>query len=255
MRQITGLESAKLKLIRASEHIKRIGQQVAAYSGSDSHTVVTLPHGTDRISVREEPPLGISILAGEVVYQIRSALDHLAFDLVKLNHTGGPLPANWGDSCFFPLWLNIPKKPTVYNCFSHILPGISKTAFTFIEAAQPYRGGALGNHLRLLAYLSNLDKHRYLSLTKARLSTNERIATSRVGTPWLEESITAQKSTLSPPLGSMVKNPWRWSAVSLVMYRSLNRCLRSGQSTKSPSKKRYRSAWMTWSASSIEAEA
>jgi hypothetical protein len=209
MRQITGLESAKLKLIRASEHIKRIGQQVAAYSGSDSHTVVTLPHGTDRISVREEPPLGISILAGEVVYQIRSALDHLAFDLVKLNHTGGPLPANWGDSCFFPLWLNIPKKPTVYNCFSHILPGISKTAFTFIEAAQPYRGGALGNHLRLLAYLSNLDKHRYLSLTKAmvrRIDNGTEI--DPVATTWIdgqepvevERSVTSDVSFAEPML-------------------------------------------------------
>ena len=65
------------------------------------------------------------------------------------------------------------------NCFSHILPGISKAAFAFIEAVQPYRGGPLGNHLRLLANLSNIDKHRYLNLTEARLSMNERIVTSR----------------------------------------------------------------------------
>ena len=50
-----------------------------------------------------------------MVYQLRS-LDHLAFDLVKLNASGIQLPLNWRESCFFPLYLKIPKKAQAYNC-------------------------------------------------------------------------------------------------------------------------------------------
>jgi hypothetical protein len=176
---LNSIESAKLKLVRATEHIKTIRQYVAAYAGRDPHRVTPQPHGTDKISVGEEPPPQISILTGEVIYQLRSIMDHLAFDLVKMNSGNIQLPADWEECCFFPLWLDVPKKSTAYNCFSHTLPGIPKQAFAFIEGVQPYRGGAIGTHLRLLANLSNIDKHRYPNLTKARLSINERITTSR----------------------------------------------------------------------------
>lgn len=103
MRQITGLESAKLKLIRASEHIKRIGQQVAAYSGSDSHTVVTLPHGTDRISVREEPPLGISILARRSCLPDQVCAGSLGVRSGQAQSYGRPTPRQLGGFVLFPV--------------------------------------------------------------------------------------------------------------------------------------------------------
>jgi hypothetical protein len=175
----SSIEYARIKLHRVAVHIKAIGECVADYSGSEPHKRVTQADGKQKVNVIDDPPPEISVLAGEALYQLRSAIDHLAFDLVKLNAGNIQLPADWEEHCFFPLWLNVPKKPATYNCFSHILPGISKQAFTFIEGVQPYRSNRTGNVLRLLADLSNIDKHRYLNLTKARLANRERIETSQ----------------------------------------------------------------------------
>jgi len=78
-------------------------------------------------------------MAGEVLYQLRSTLDHLAFDLVKLNRIGTPLPSEWEENCCFPLWIDPLTKPPFYNCFKSCLPNISKAAFAFIESVQPYK--------------------------------------------------------------------------------------------------------------------
>ena len=172
------IDSANLKLARVADHIKAIGEYVSNYAGRDPHTRTPQADGKEKVTVSEIPPPEISVLAGEALYQLRSTIDHLAFDLVKLNVGNIQLPINWEEHCLFPLWLNDPKKPPAYNSFQHILPGISKQAFTFIEGVQPYRRNRTGNVLRLLADLSNIDKHRYLNLTKARLAREERIETA-----------------------------------------------------------------------------
>jgi hypothetical protein len=176
---LNSIDAANLKLIRAEEHIEAIRKHVASYSASDPHERTLQPNSKEKVSVSKSPPLEISILAGEAVHQIRSTLDHLAFDLVKLNPSNIQLPANWEENCLFPLWLNPPKKPAVYNCFSGKLPGISKQAFARIEGYQPYRGTPIGHVLGTLAELSNVDKHRHLNLIKARLDVREQISTLR----------------------------------------------------------------------------
>ncbi len=106
-------------------------------------------------------------------YQIRSALDHLTFDLVKLNPNAIQLPANWVRRCEFPLLTEIPAAgnppsprdlPLPFNYFRKTLPGITEQAFTFIEGLQPYYRRNAANQLRLLAQLSNIDKHRHLNV-------------------------------------------------------------------------------------------
>jgi hypothetical protein len=167
---ISGPEAAKLKLTRAAEHIKEIESHVERYASRVTHEV-TPPQaqGNEAVLVSEVPPPEISVIAGEAIHQIRSALDYLAFDLVKLNPTSVTLPPEWETHCCFPLWLQAPKNPPVYNCFGRALPGISVPAFTFIESAQPYNRGSIGNVLRHLAVLSNVDKHRHLNLTSPRI--------------------------------------------------------------------------------------
>src|ERR1700692_4968607 len=123
---ISALEASELKLKRAAAHIKEINQHIVAYAARVLHEIVPDAEGKETVHVKEVPPDHIGILAGEVLYQLRSSLDYLAFDLVKLNSTRVTLPLDWEKSCLFPLWLNTPKKPPVYNCFEHILPGISE---------------------------------------------------------------------------------------------------------------------------------
>ncbi len=112
------------------------------------------------------------MLAGELIYQLRSALDHLAFDVVERNLSGATLPPKWEEDCQFPIWIKPLKPgqtiPQPLGAFKN-LPGISIEAHTIIERAQPYyRVGAVNNCLRFLAHLSNIDKHRRFALTRTR---------------------------------------------------------------------------------------
>jgi hypothetical protein len=180
-----GLVSAKLKLARATKHLKAIKRCIATYAASRPYKFTNAKgHKTGTLTITREPPPEISILAGEMVYQMRSALDHLAFDLVKRNSTGVALPPTWFKRCEFPLYITVPirikaKKgnpsvphttPVPYSVFTNTLPGISKQAFTFIEGVQPYyRRASINSALNFLAELSNIDKHRHLNVVYARV--------------------------------------------------------------------------------------
>lgn len=183
---ISGLDSASLKVIRAAKHLDAIKRVIAGItSKAGSHEIIKNTDGKETVKFLVDPPPDITILAGEIVYQLRSALDHLAFDLVKLNSGGITLPAGWERRCDFPLWVAIPDKqikrghtspPLPYNCFTKSLPGISKTAFTFIESVQPYHTEErVHEAMRLIAQLSNVDRHRHLNVTLPRVAVRQTI--------------------------------------------------------------------------------
>jgi len=143
------------------------------YAAGEPGTIIPHSDSESTLDFRADPDLDIAILAGEAVYQIKSALDHLAFDLVKINETRIQLPLNWIRRCHFPLLLEVPVKgnppvsettPLPYNYFHGSLPGISKQAFEFIECIQPYYRRNTGNVLRPLAQLSDIDKHSCLHI-------------------------------------------------------------------------------------------
>jgi len=157
---------------------------------SDEPSVVTKqPDGSHEFKFVERPPDDISLFAGEVIYQIRSALDHLAFGLVKLNRSGITLPIDWEENCAFPMWLRTPKKPPNFNCFKSTLPGITKEAFTFIEMVQPYNRGEVGVWLERLAALSNIDKHRYLTVIKGQAQRRDEATVMYKGMKMIGSSV------------------------------------------------------------------
>jgi hypothetical protein len=189
---LTALESANLKLILVSEHIKTIQRCSRGYARRKPHKILTDAKGKETADISKAPPDDIAVIAGEALYQLRSSLDHLAFDLVKLNATRIQLPSNWKKRCEFPLLTCIPTKgnppvpcklPLPYNYFSNTLPGITKTAFTFIESLQPYNKRNVSvictpTILGWLAHLSNIDKHRHLSVIETNLSHSEILTTT-----------------------------------------------------------------------------
>jgi hypothetical protein len=163
---MTGIESSTLKLVWARDHIDAIRDISWDYCESEPNVIIKHPDGSHELKFVVRPPDTISVLAGEAIYQIRSALDHLAFQLVELNRGGVTLPLDWGEKCAFPLRVKSPKKPPEFNCFEGTLPGITEQAFTFIESVQPYNRSDVGVSLGRLGILSNIDKHRHLHLTK-----------------------------------------------------------------------------------------
>lgn len=171
---ITGIDSAVAKVIRAKKHLDEINSVIAdVTSGAGAYETIEDANGKETINFLIEPPLDVAILAGEIVYQLRSAIDHLAFELVKYNPSGIVLPVKWEERALFPLWITPPKNAT-YNCFNSVLPGITKPAFEFIESLQPYHSGP-GHHnvMAIIAKLSNVDKHRHLNAILPRVAVRQ----------------------------------------------------------------------------------
>jgi hypothetical protein len=184
---ISGIKSAELKLARASKHLRAIKRCIAIYSARKPHKVTRKAKGKRKLNIPKSPPQEISILAGEMIYQMRSALDHLAFEIVKLNPNISTIDAGWREHCQFPLRTRIPKGctlPVTKDKFSGDLPGVTDEIFAVIESMQPYYGkdaqpfykmNAVNNCLRFLCHLSNIDKHRHLNVIRARVRQSRHI--------------------------------------------------------------------------------
>lgn len=174
---VSGIKSAELKLIRAGKHLRAIKRAIATYAASKPHKIVSKSKRKKKLNIPKSPPREICILVGEMVYQMRSALDHLAFEMVKRNPSGKAPPVRWDENSQFPLWTTRPKiLPAPYNIFTRSLPNISAKAFAFIESVQPYYGNtAICNLLGFLAKLSNIDKHRHLHIIKPRTQKKESV--------------------------------------------------------------------------------
>lgn len=174
-----GLKSAKIKLIRAEKQLRSIKGCIAKYARSKPHKIVRKTKGKKKLNVPKSPPVEVSLLAGEMIYQMRSALDHLAFELIKRNPNVATLDPDWEENCQFPLRVRLPKNctpPLAKKRFTNDLPGIADVPFKFIERIQPYYGvGAINNALRFLRNLSNIDKHRRFNLTRPRIRQYESV--------------------------------------------------------------------------------
>jgi len=170
---MNGIGSAKRKVERAAEHLKTLELCAAGYTSDDTNLVVDESEGTKKLRFPTEPPIEIAILAGEIVYQLRSALDHLAFELVKSKPTRIALPKDWERDCRFPLCLNVPTQgrppipyalPVPSSFFKKSLPCVAPEVVAEIERLQPYNGGNGPTQLGWIGQLANIDKHRHFHI-------------------------------------------------------------------------------------------
>jgi hypothetical protein len=208
---VSGIKSAELKLIRAGKHLRAIKRAIATYTASKPHKIVPKSKRKKKLNIPKSPPREICILVGEMVYQMRSALDHLAFELVKRNQIGKPLPKEWEENAQFPLWTNRPHIfPGTYNIFSGSLPNISMKTFTFIESIQPYYGNNIvTNLLGFLSKLSNVDKHRHLHIIRPRTQKKESVRF---------ESGLNSKSMMMLDRGAQIEPPTSFRQSDRTMY-------------------------------------
>lgn len=102
-----------------------------------------------------EIPEGISIVAGEVISNLRSALDYLVFALAW-HDTGRRPTGEWARGLQFPIF----SKARDFERSKHrLLSGVTDEHADMIEEYQPFNGCTFTAEL---ADLSNEDKHRHL---------------------------------------------------------------------------------------------
>lgn len=103
------------------------------------------------------------VLLGDIVHNLRSALDHLVWQLALLSGS------KTGNHLQFPIertgagYWSCGKKGEP-STREHRLRGVAERYRAVIDEAQPYRAGphAGAHSLAILSYLSNVDKHRFI---------------------------------------------------------------------------------------------
>jgi hypothetical protein len=178
------------KLRRADRHREKLAGLVAAFKANDPYTLK--PEMTDRpdevayrLRVWREAPADISTVIGDVLHNLRSALDALAFE-VAVQSVNRTLTKTEEGATEFPIC----ESPDTYDAFfgggadpskSQRLRGrmYSDRARNAMRHAQPFHWAAMGNapvaekeqryreefewsQVRRLRHLSNIDKHRRL---------------------------------------------------------------------------------------------
>jgi hypothetical protein len=120
-----------------------------------------------------ELPPDWSLMIGDVIHNMRSSLDTIAYSLVRAS-IYGPLEGDIERKIQFPLFKDRGKTGDRFNVFwAKYMPAVPPQAHAIIEQLQPYHGaGPTELHmLGALDDLSNVDKHRHLLLTVGITST------------------------------------------------------------------------------------
>jgi hypothetical protein len=179
------LSGVRAKIDRAKVHIASLKDEQRKFGESHPYTTREEAHpqasskGHGSVSILVEAidpvPIAISAIIGDAVFNLRSALDHLARQLVIAN---GGTPVDVGGGTSFPILDELP--PTGLR---QITGGVDAAALTKIESYQPTDGRHKTNNLLwILGELNNIDKHRVL-LT-CGLATAPPVVSMGIG-PWI----------------------------------------------------------------------
>jgi hypothetical protein len=171
-----------LKLDRANRHIGSLDEGIKAFLAEDAAGPLVYEDDQAKQALTDTQihrvvPMHLSVTAGEVLYQLRSALDHMACILIQKG--GGTL----SDQSQFPIERFRPTKREDIRRYERKIRGMSPEDAAGVEQYQPYRlGDKRDQHfLVILKTLNNLDKHRGLVLHTVRVRTNVHVTLGPAG--------------------------------------------------------------------------
>jgi len=159
--------SYELKIGRAREHVATVERAVDAWLETNDYTVVSAvdEDDPDRIvwsaNVTTDPPASLSLLIGDAVHNLRSALDHVVYFLAETN-LGTLAPAVEAE-LMFPIIGSVDRNGTPSDGqarFRGVAPkwlrGLSDNQVGLIESWQPYHWDDFRYHW--LWVLHDLDR-------------------------------------------------------------------------------------------------
>ena len=159
------MESVDAKMIRAHENIAGIAREIDEWFASiiihkyiktapDQPSPWMVFHASDYI-----PPVRLSVLVGECVHNMRSAVDNLVCGLERTL-----TPTCKCSGLAFPMLKDVSEWT---DKIDKSLKAVPPAAREVIRQLQPSPGTASPNPLTILNKLSNLDKHRACNFTLA----------------------------------------------------------------------------------------
>jgi hypothetical protein len=172
--QRPSLIGSRLKIERAEQHLDELQPKIQAYIERDPYVVSNDPEMENEWmvvrfgEVREHPDTRWGIRVGELLHDLRSALDNLVWQLVQLN---GKQP---GDHNQFPIYTKAPDKARHRALrgvrgatrIDDMLLGVRPADAAVIKELQPYLGLHIhrGHKVALasVALFNNIDKHKFV---------------------------------------------------------------------------------------------
>ncbi|MGQ0509881.1 MAG: hypothetical protein ACT4P9_04645 [Betaproteobacteria bacterium] len=153
------LSGVKVKIERANKHILELDEAIKGFRNARPYKIALnhdlktgKPISAKLISI-EGVPDPLAAIAGDVIQNLRSALDHLAHQLWLMVPGADPtVEVN------FPFW-NEPAK--FKSALSRKIKRCRQDAIDVLGAVEPCKG-LKGHQLWVLNRLNNVDKHRLL---------------------------------------------------------------------------------------------
>lgn len=164
------LDGARLKIVRAQEHLNAFKSESAAFLETKPYSFVSEVHPTHwwiKPHFTTEPPKRLSLLVGDCVTNIRASLDYVIWELATTHFKPPPDLSRQRDRSIlnFPILLADPTREQGHIDHLDRLAkrGIPAGALDVVRDAQRDAGG--DDQLCWLYDLVNTDKHRFPILT------------------------------------------------------------------------------------------
>jgi hypothetical protein len=165
------LTGARLKLRRARDHLEILGDELAAFNAGEPYRIVHEPNADSSehifyAKVLKEPPPFLSVIVGDALQNMRSALEHLVWGLTPQSTRA---TAEW--TVGFPIYAKestfVQRDKNTSSGYStrsgmHKIWTMDLKARTAIQQLQPYKTGH--DELLLLNELARVDRHQSLRM-------------------------------------------------------------------------------------------
>jgi hypothetical protein len=160
----------RVKVERARKHLRDLAAEILTLS----HTTILTPDPNTRVAphpisllhpnkFQRVPTLSFEVvaIAGDVVHNLRSALDHLAQQLVRVGLTITPPVVALTDKELRQVEFPVSETVEKYQADkARKVKGMQPRAIEAIDRLKPYKGG--NDALWRIHELDNIDKHRSL---------------------------------------------------------------------------------------------
>lgn len=175
------LGGTRIKIERAKRHIRELEEEIRAFHARRPYEIIAYddPQTGDqvyRVKIKEPVPSCFSGIIGDIVHNLRAALDQLTWQLVIVNkqqprrRTGFPIGGS--------------VKEFESDAAGKV-KGVSTRAYRILRRLKPYKGGR--EFFWLIHELDRLDKHK--SIIPVGAAYRHFIMTAIMHPPWAEEPI------------------------------------------------------------------
>jgi hypothetical protein len=156
------LDRLRIKIERAKEQFSDLQSEISAFRNTCPYKVSTKRNPQTRqliyyLSSVNPVPDRIAAMAGEIIQDLRSSLDHLAYALWIVG-TGNPFGAP-ARHVQFPIYDSAERY--IAGAAGQV-QGLRESAIKAIDAVKPYKGG--NDTPWVIHKLNNIDKHRFVIL-------------------------------------------------------------------------------------------